>query len=591
MLVVPCFANDITFEITTDTNRIALGETMQLNLTLYGTQAVSAPSITEIEGFKVRYLGPSTRMSIVNGKVSSSITHVYTLLPIQIGEFQIGPLSIKFNGREYTSNSVMVEVFKGALPRQRRRSAGLDQATEELLERVSLVMEVEKKTAYVNELVPLKIKLFVNRLSIRDIQYPQFDHDGFSSGEFGKPEQYRKIVRGIPHEVLEFETTMFGTRSGDLKVGPAELKGNLVVPKQERRPRSRFSKYIDKDMFDDFFSRYETYPMRLKSAEIPITVLPLPSQGKPQDFKGAVGNFSFDVSADPGKVQVGDPVTLRMTIRGEGNFSTAGYPQFDPGDDFKVYDPQVIKQEDGIKVFEQVVIPNNVGVKEIPKITFSYFSTEKKIYRTIERGPFPIEVSKPDKEEQMKIVEMPEGASGPVRREILGRDIIYIKDSPGELLKKGDYLYKKGWFFPLQIMPLALLALIFVAWKRSDRLKSDIRYARKLRASKKARQGIRKVKRSFESDTPQKFYDEVFKTMQEYLGDKFQLPIGGITSQIVDQELKDRNINKDILSKLREVFSECDMARYALSQLDKNSMKLTFNKVREVIEYFERERI
>ena len=585
-----CHAENIAFTLSLDKDQVSLGGSVQLSLTLYGVQNVSPPNMPQIESLQVRYMGPSSRMSIVNGKVSSSITFLYGLLPTKVGNFKIGPVLVYYNGQKYTSNTATLEVISGPVER-RRSTGGLDERTDDLLERVSLEMKAGKDTAYVNELIPLTVRLYVDQLSMRDIHYPQFEHDGFSVEEFSKPRQFPEVRSGVQYEVLEFKTKMFGTRAGELKIGPAEVEGTILVRSSTRTSRSRSSRFFDDKFFNDFLGGYETYPLKLKSGEIPINILALPEQGKPKDFKGAVGKFNFNVLFSPDKVKAGDPIALNIEIRGDGNFNTVNCPELSSDEGFKIYEPQVVRQEEDVKVFEKVIIPKNAGVTEIPVIQFSFFDTQRKLYRTISKGPFPIGVVKPDKEEQIKIVEIPEGSKTPVEKEVLGRDIIYIKDSPGNLTVRGDYIYKRAWFLPSCIVPFILLGMIFVLRKRSDRLKSDVRYARSVRASKEAKEGIRKVKKALNTGDSNKFYDEVFKTLQEYLGDRLHLPTGGITADVVDEKLKGRNVKDSILQEMKEVFGECDMARYAPSELGRENMHNMFKKVKGLIEYFERERI
>ena len=94
-LSYPGYSQTIDFEVTVDRPRVSLGNSTQLNLTFHGTQDVSAPDLPDIVGFNWQYLGPSTRMSVVNGKVSSSITHIYTLLPLKVGKFEIPSFSLQ----------------------------------------------------------------------------------------------------------------------------------------------------------------------------------------------------------------------------------------------------------------------------------------------------------------------------------------------------------------------------------------------------------------------------------------------------------------------------------------------------------------
>jgi len=95
-LTLPAQAEKLAFEITTDQPRINVGGSLQLNLIFRGTQSISAPRIPDINGFKVNYLGPATRMSIVNGQISTSITHMYRIFATNTGKFQIGPFEIDY---------------------------------------------------------------------------------------------------------------------------------------------------------------------------------------------------------------------------------------------------------------------------------------------------------------------------------------------------------------------------------------------------------------------------------------------------------------------------------------------------------------
>src|SRR3990167_4316618 len=65
------YAKEVGFEIGVEANRVSLGQSLELNLTFEGTQNIPALELSNLEGFQARYLGPSTRMSIVNGQVSS----------------------------------------------------------------------------------------------------------------------------------------------------------------------------------------------------------------------------------------------------------------------------------------------------------------------------------------------------------------------------------------------------------------------------------------------------------------------------------------------------------------------------------------
>lgn len=585
------FAKDIHFEASLEKGKISLGNSTELYLTFYGTQDIPAPNLPGIDGFESRYLGPSTRMSVINGQVSTSVTHVYTIAPLRVGTCHIGPLSFVYKGDTYTSNEIMVEVLEGPV-QEDLQSQVSSQDTEALKDRIFLVIQPGKTQAYLNDPVTLSIKLYVNRLAIRDIQYPEFGHEGLSIGEFEKPRQYRENLGGVTYDVIEFNTSFFGTHAGEFKLGPARLKCNVVVRKgNKRRSTSNLDEFFGEDMFDDFFDRFQAYPLELESKDISMRIYDLPGKDRPQDFSGAVGDFTLDVTAQPQELKVGDVITLKMVVGGRGNFNSVNCPKLESGEGFKTYEPQT-KFGDGTKTFEIVLMPKSETIKEIAKVNFNFFNPRTASYQTISKGPFPIKVTKPDKEEQIKIVEMPKAITTvPAEKETLGRDIVYIKDSPGRLKKKGIYIYKNKLFILFHILILVAVISIFIVRKQTERLRQDVTYARYLKAHRRARRGIQRIRTLLSQGKAQDFYYSMFKTMQQYFGDKFHLASRGITASIIDDILKNKGISQDMLDKLKELFRDCDMARFSPSEFSKDRMEESFKNLEEVIEFFENRKI
>ena len=72
----------------------------------------------------------------------------------------------------------------------------------DLGDKLFMKLDVGKTSAYVNELIPVKVKFYVNRMNLSDIQLPTFDQEGFSKIEFKEPKQYRERVGGLTYDVL-----------------------------------------------------------------------------------------------------------------------------------------------------------------------------------------------------------------------------------------------------------------------------------------------------------------------------------------------------------------------------------------------------
>lgn len=583
-------AKEVKFEASLDRQRIALGDTAQLGLTFYGTQDIPAPNIGNIDGLEVRYLGPSTMMTVINGRVSSSITHMYSVLPLRTGKFELDPFTFDHKGDKYSSNIIFFEVVeKSEGLREERKESITDRV--DLSDRIFLTLDIAKTSAYVNELVPITVRLYVDRrlrLNIKD--FPSFEQAGFSKVEFGDPKRYREEIAGILFEVFEFKTVIFGTRAGDYRFGPAKLRCDLLVKRESPRFPSSMDDFFGDERFEDpffdnFFMRYERHPIELKSQDAPLIISPLPSEGRPKDFSGAVGDYQFIFSASPNKAKVGDPIMLNMSINGTGNFNTVLIPKLENIEGFKVYEPEV-KTEEHTKTFKQVLIPESDQITQTPRASFSYFDTNRKAYKTIVQDPIPVQVEKGKEEAPPQVVGAPV-ATGPEHEEPR-RDIIYIKDSPGKMAKAGYRIYKDKFFLAALAIPLLFLIALYMVHARNERLRRDTRYARRLRAVRLAKRVGKTLKRQLDINDPKVFYEAFFKALQEYLADRLHMPRGGITADIVDRALCLEGIDPQVLRKVANLFNICDEARFARVEINEMKMADDLKELEEVIRYFER---
>jgi hypothetical protein len=587
-------ARELRFEVSLDKPQVAIGTAAKLGLSFYGTQSIPAPDLGNIDGLEVRYMGPSTMMTVLNGQVSSSITHMYSVLPLRLGKFQLGPFAFAYKGDNYKSNMVSLEVTetKPVVPKAVQRQDEAMPVDLDLKDRIFLTLEASKQVAYVNELIPITVKLYVNRMNVSDIQLPAFAQESFSKIEFKEPKQYKENMNGSIYDVLEFSTSIFGTKPGDYKLGPATIKANVVVRRRaaKRSSGDPFSEDFTRDsFFDDFFTRYERHPVELKSADVQISVSPLPAQGRPSSFSGAVGDYQFICAANPTKLKAGDPVTLRMDINGTGNLNTVLMPKMAAEEGFKTYEPQV-KTGEHSKSFTQVLIPENENITELPKVEFSFFDPAKKDYVTISRGPIQIEVEKPKEEAPSQVVG-PAEESKETPRDELGRDMVYIKELPGRWRRVDYQVYKNRFLVPLMALPFGILIALVIARGRADRLRRDTVYASKLNSVKAAKTGLKSLKRLLRAKNEKPFYEALFTTLQGYFGHKLRIPPAGVTSSVVEGALSAKDIDIDILALVAGLFRACDEARFAMSRKEIMHMTDDLKRLEEAINYFERKKV
>lgn len=586
------FAKDISVELQLDREFVEVGDIIHLGVIINNTQNVPAPQLPEIDGFKSQYLGPSTKVSIINGRSTSSITHRYRMVAMKTGIFTLGPFSFTHQGDNYASNTKQIEVVERGQGTQQGNAYLPQQYNDSSLEqslsgKIFLMVSAQKSSVYINERIALTIKLYVTQLAVRDIQYPLFEGQGFIKEDFGPPHQYQERLADALYDVVEFKTWLYPTKAGQVTIGQAKIKCNIVSRGQRTQRRHGLGSFFDDSFFSDFFSQLQVYPQEVTSEELLLDVEALPEKDKPKHFSGAVGDFQMKVTAAPLKLKAGDPITLNMEISGAGNFDSVQSPALSKEEKFKVYAAQS-HEESGIKRFEQVIIPLEQGIIEIPEIVFSFFNPQTKKYVTLKQPPIALEVSAADDLGGLKVIEGRFAAEGASPTHVLGKDIIYIKEDIGKFRAIGKNIYNSRVFVMLQLLPLILFFGTVIFQRQRERLSADVSYARKLRAPKVARKKIQEAKEYLAHGQTAEFYDCLFKTLQEYLGHRFNRPSAGITAEVVEELISAEGLDIEAASSLKRCFSECDIARYAITQLDAAAMKETLSILEKVIDYLER---
>ncbi|MBF0521117.1 MAG: protein BatD [Nitrospirae bacterium] len=589
-------AADLKFELSVGKTTLSIGEGTQLILTFTGDRGVPQPNPPQVDDFSVNYMGSSTQMSIINGAMSSSVSYNYSLMPMKKGEFKIGPLSIQYEGKTHSSNAITVTVTDGggtggtsqpqaANTKQQKKQS---KETGDLKDRLFITLKPSKTSVYVNEVFTVRVKLYVRDIAVRDVTFPQVTGDGVSVSSFEKPVQSTENINGVTYETLEFTTTAFAaTAGGSLKLGPASLDCNIMIKENRRMsPGGMF----DDDFFSNVFSSVRPEPVKLKSEIVTVKVLPLPDEGKPKGFKGAIGKFEMNASVTPENVKTGDPVTLKVAYTGKGNINTITKPELEEKTGLKYYEPQ-IKQDKNSKSFEEAVIPMANTVTEIPEVVFSYFDPDEKAYRTVKKGPFPIKVTGAATATVAKIVEQPKvQGTPPTEKEVFAKDVVFIKEHPGKLYKKADMkqmLYRNPMFLSLWILPLIIYIAALIHAKRNKRLRNDIQYVRRLRAPKQARQGIKAARDYLKTAKEEEFYNTVHKTVYEYLGNKLHLPPGEAADEKICALLEQKGVETQLL---KELLTACELARYAKGgAVDSSSeMERIFKHLEDFIDKTER---
>jgi tetratricopeptide (TPR) repeat protein len=574
-----------------DREHVTVGQSVSLQVEARGAQNVGAPDLGTVTGLVVQYIGPSTQVSIVNGSMSASITHRFAVTPSAAGRFAIGPIRVTHEGTTYDAGTVRFEVRPvgggggggpGAAPAP---DAGAVQEQSPAGRQLRLTTTVPKAKVYVHERLPLTVQLWVGNVRISDLQYPTVAGDGFGIEPFPEPAQRNERTAEGVFQVLEFNTVLTPHRSGTLTIGPAQMQMSMMTGRGN-------------DFFGAFF-RSGRRPVDLRSELAALEVMPLPDAGRPAGFSGAVGRFDFQVHAAPLEVAEGDPVTLTMTVRGEGNLDGLDAPGLAGSDVLRVYPSQ---QTDAAadaaastggtvqKTFEQVVIPQRDGAFALPGVTFSYFDPAIGDYRSSTSPQVTLTVRPSANQPSAPHVVGAAPLAAPAE-EKLGRDIVFIKAEPGRLHARGARLYRSAAFWALIPLPLLAWAAVIVWDRRRQRLHGDAGYARFTRAGRAARKTLADAETALRAGDQRAFYDQIATAVGDYLAAKLALPPGAVGADAVAAALGARRLDPAVIAEVRDLLTTCERVRYApdLGAADGDSER-TLARALAIVRTFERER-
>ena len=245
-------AQDVSVEAEVNTRRIVLGGGIQLTISVNGKKNLDAITLPYIDGFESTYLGPSTKMSIVNGQFSSSISFHYSLIPLRVGTLYIPSMNVEIDGTTLTTNAIDVEVLERADQPYETNNGSLQPFTK-LSEKISLQMTTEKTDLYLNEAVHINFKLYFTGIALGGVQPPDFEAIGFIVEDYGEAKQYQQVVNGVRYNVIEVNTIIYPTRTGDLSIGPAKMAATIVTEEPGQSAFNSRGSIFSDDFFNSFF--------------------------------------------------------------------------------------------------------------------------------------------------------------------------------------------------------------------------------------------------------------------------------------------------------------------------------------------------
>jgi tetratricopeptide (TPR) repeat protein len=359
-------------------DRITVGEASTLQVTVNSrggsVDQIRTPALPP----ELDVLGTSdfsqTQISVPGGR--SRVTRRDILLSSRTpGVYRIPAITVDVDGTSYRTNPLTLVVSAGsgysASPLPLRPSGA--PATS------SLTVAVSPDTVYVGQQVLLRAEVtFSDDVRTRQSRPASFDPPapaGFWVQELPDPVTVVVRVRdGRPVESQTYRRAYFPLNAGEFVFPPAHL-------------------YYD--VRRGFLSPPES--RRLSSDSTRLVVLPLPHEGRPENFGGAVGRLEVRASLRPQRIAVGEATVLEVELQGHGNVKGLPEPVLPRLAAAEVFTPSqesqvevVSERVGGTKRFRWVVVPQQPGELLVPPIEYSYFDPELEQYVRLQTEPLEL---------------------------------------------------------------------------------------------------------------------------------------------------------------------------------------------------------
>lgn len=552
-----------TFVAKASQSTVAVGQRLKVTYTLEGKDGNKFIQPT-FEGFRL-LSGPNTSSSMqwVNGNFSSSKSFSFILQAVEEGKHIIPAASIKTGGQLIQSNTVEVTVTKSTSNSGTKNTNPANKQSSQnqsLSTNIFMKLFLNKNDAYVGEQVIATYKLYVNA-QIVNYANNRPVYNGFYAEDVEidpNAEIETEVINGKKYRVATMKKVVLTPqKSGKLEVSPLEMEMLVRLEKRQRR----------RSIWDPWAS-YEDVKYELKSNTGTIEVKPLPTQNQPRDFSGAVGTFKLDVLADLAEVKVNEAVNVTVNIEGRGNIDLMAEPLIDFPQDFESYEPKVNKRisvtgagTSGKKTFDYVIIPRYAGDFELPPITMSYFDPKSETYKQLKTEPIKLSVLKTangNDENQMAYV-----APKKEDVQIIGNDIRYISSSTGDFAEqKEETFFGTFGYYAMNTVPFAAMALSVLLVGKIRKQEADIGLMKSRKAKAVAKKHLASAKKLLDGRDAE-FYQEIFKALYGYIGDKLGISPSDLTKESIAQRLIERGVDQAIIDELHRVLDECEMARFA----------------------------
>ncbi|MBI5765281.1 MAG: BatD family protein [Planctomycetes bacterium] len=529
---------------------VEVGDTISVVVEVANPRTASMPVPEKSADFEISLdqtvANPATNQMYqnINGRESTTVTYSYTF---EAKALRTGRLTIprfKVNDGEQVMSSQPI-VVNGKRPSD----------TPDLICRV-FRRDEETPKVYVGQKIELTLEIMVRKFRQGNYEmdvnsaWSLLDRNRSSMGVFSEDRNPRwgettrkgEQGRGSDYWVYSLDATVFPP-----KPGPLDL-GSVVIA-------YRYPIQLSSNVFGQMYLEQERKVLQ-RPALPELQVLPLPLNGRPPDFNGAVGTYSISAAAKPMDVGVGDPVTLTLFIRGSGPLERLSAPKLEQVEaltkDFEISgDSPAGSLEGGTKVFSQTIRPLRDDVTKIPPVPISFFNPKTEKYEQSLSEPIPIRVRAGQK------LALANPAGTPIQAQNVlapltesSEGLIANETNVSRLLASQAASIGAATWGMLAGFPLVYAGVWFVR-QRTERFRSDDTYRRRTHA-------YRRAKAALANPTP----GGIRAAVVGYVADRCGVPAGGMTRADARRLLESRQIARALVEQVDTLLDLVEQAQY-----------------------------
>ncbi|MCX7551182.1 BatD family protein [Xanthomarina sp. F2636L] len=561
----------VTFEAKVSKKKLGINERLRVDFEMNKDGDNFNPP--DFLGFTI-VGGPNQAVSTswMNGKRSYKKTYSYFLSPKKRGSFTIKQATIEIDGEIYKTTPQSI-VVTAAVDRPN------DDNNPETIasNNIHLVAEVSDGNPYLNEAITVVYKLYVSPdtgvSNWREIDNPRYNSFWSQNIDIKNLKVLNGTYKGENYRyVVLRKTVLYPQKTGKLEIEPLSLDVTIEVPTNRR---------------DIFGGRLMTKVHKTISAgSRSINVKPLPLEGKPEDFTGAVGNFEFNVITTKSELNASESLQATVEVKGNGNLKLFELPKLNLPSSLEVYEPEhtenVVTNLNGMQGSisdSYIIVPQYKGKYPIPSISFSYFDVKTESYKRISSGEIVLNVLEgpTNTTNSDNNIATANNSKQPVV--VTNQQFAFVKTSTKLTSIEEVHFFKSTGFWTGLLLPLLAIPLAIIVRKKKQERDADITGNKVRKADKLARRYLSEAKRAL--GNKEAFYVALEKALHNYLKAKLRIETSDFTKNKIQDLLVTRQVDNQIITEFVSILENCELARYTpITQVE---MQQDFDKAAKTI--------